>query len=94
MGVQDNRTTTQRGYGWTHQRARLQAIRGMVDGQACTRCGLPMWRAEAHTLHLDHTDDRGGYRGLAHPTCNTRAGQAKSMARRQPRAQPTRSRQW
>lgn len=93
--------TAARGYGWAHQRARQRAIAAMADGQACSRCGGPMWRSQARLLDLDHTDDRSGYRGLAHRACNRRAGQAKGMRGRTrdrsvpTAAQPTpRSRDW
>ena len=80
------RTTTQRGYGWHHQQARAKAIKQMPDGQPCTRCHQPMYRHEARLLDLDHTEDRTAYRGLAHRSCNRRAGQAKAQARRRVRA--------
>lgn len=75
-------TTTQRGYDWRHRRARALALDHLVDGQPCARCGQPMYRAEAAHLDLDHTDDRSTYRGLAHRSCNRRAGQAKAQAQR------------
>lgn len=96
----------QRGLGWTHRRARAAALSRLYDGQPCVRCGGPMYRADARLLDLDHTDDRSGYRGLAHRTCNRRAGQAVGVARRmlrrgrrlQPQMQPEqptrRSRNW
>ena len=93
-------STTERGYGWAHQQARAQAIRGMHDGDPCPRCHRPMWRAQARLLDLDHTDDRTGYQGLAHRRCNRRAGQAASMRARRPQqhtataANATRSRNW
>jgi hypothetical protein len=88
-------STTGRGYGWKHQQARADAIRNMQDGAACSRCGRPMRRSQAGLLDLDHTDDRAGYRGLAHRTCNRRAGQAKAIAhRRAAQPQHTRSRDW
>jgi hypothetical protein len=31
-------------------------------------------------LHLDHDDQRTGYRGLSHARCNLRDGQAKTTA--------------
>lgn len=88
------RTTTQRGYGWQHQQARAKAITRMYDGQPCTRCGQPMYRDEARLLDLDHTDDRTTYRGLAHRSCNRRAGQAaaqQSMRARRTTTQRTRN---
>lgn len=75
-------TTAGRGYGWGHQQARAAALRRLRDGDPCTRCGQPMSRAEARLLDLDHTDDRAGYRGLAHAGCNRSAGQAKAQAQR------------
>jgi hypothetical protein len=99
-------TTSKRGYGWAHQQARKRALAAMPDGAPCTRCGGPMWRSQGKLLDLDHTDDRTGYRGLAHRACNRRAGQAKGVRRRtwsaahlppapQPQHQPTpRSRDW
>lgn len=35
----------------------------------CARCGHPVGR----DFHLDHTDDRTGYLGPSHPSCNLRA---------------------
>ncbi len=92
-------STTDRGYGWAHQRARASALKGMADGQPCTRCHQPMWRSQAPTLDLDHTEDRSGYQGLAHRACNRRAGQAKAMRTRtqqpmRPAQHTPRSRNW
>ncbi|SFO14354.1 Recombination endonuclease VII [Actinomadura madurae] len=81
--------TTSRGYGWRHQQARRIALANMEPGQPCARCGQPMSRAEP--LDLDHTDDRAGYRGLAHRSCNRSAGAAKGNAGR---AKPVTSRRW
>jgi hypothetical protein len=75
--------TTDRGYGWTHQQARRDAIKALVDGTLCGHCRQPMWRAQSRLLDLDHTDDRTAYRGLAHRGCNRRAGQAKARQRGQ-----------
>lgn len=95
------RGTTARGYGTAHQHARRDALAQLQDGQGCTRCGRPMWRAEAQQLDLDHNTDRTGYLGLAHRTCNRRAGQTRSAQARRVRTQPatprpssTRSRNW
>lgn len=88
-------TTTQRGYGWTHQQARAAAIAHLrkTGAQPCARnCGKPVLPHQARHLDLDHTDDRTGYRGLAHRTCNRRAGQAKAQANRRTRStKPQRS---
>jgi hypothetical protein len=59
-------------------RKRLLAQLARSPGQPCARCGLPMWPSQR--LDLDHTDDRSGYLGLSHATCNRRAGQAKTAA--------------
>lgn len=90
-------TTSQRGYGRTHQQARQTALHHLQanDGLPCHHCRKPMWFAHAHALDLDHTDDRTGYRGLAHSSCNRRAGQAKTMRQRRASQQVKhRSRQW
>jgi hypothetical protein len=80
--ARSKRGTTERGYGWTHQKARQRAVRDLRDGQPCPRCGQAMWRSQAKLLDLDHTDDRAGYRGLAHRACNRRAGQAVGARQR------------
>jgi hypothetical protein len=87
--------TTARGYGQTHRLLRDAALEDLRrhDGQPCHHCGKPMWHALATYLDLDHTDDRAGYRGLAHRACNRRAGQAKAMRIRAAQ-KVTRSRNW
>ena len=89
-------STTQRGYGWTHQQTRRHALEDLRrhDGQPCPRCSKPMWHTHAKQLDLDHTEDRTGYRGLAHATCNRRAGQAKAMRLRAANKPERRSRDW
>lgn len=67
-------TTTQRGYGYAHQQLRA-ALLPQAYGSPCTRCGQTM--RQGQPLDLDHTDDRGGYRGFAHSTCNRSAGAIK-----------------
>jgi hypothetical protein len=67
------RKTTARGYGNAHQQMRkrinAQVQRGLV---CCTRCGR--WIAPGTPWDLDHSDDRNGYRGASHATCNRSAG--------------------
>lgn len=89
------RTTTQRGYGYDHQQARTAALTHLAShpGQPCTRCGQPMYIDEAMYLDLDHTDDRTTYRGLAHRSCNRRAGQAVAQQRRRTRCAPRKRKQ-
>lgn len=88
-------STAQRGYGSQHRQARIAALGDLrqYDGQPCARCGQPMWHADAAMLDLDHTEGRDGYRGLAHRSCNRRAGQAKAMRIRAAQ-QVRRSRNW
>lgn len=66
------RSTTERGYGWDHQKHRAHAIASFRSGQPCTRCGQGI--ANADDAELDHNDDRTGYRGLSHSWCNREAG--------------------
>ena len=66
-----------RGYGSTHD-ARRRQVKPLVDsGNAvCSRCGNPISPREQ--WHLDHTDDRTGYLGVAHAYCNLRAAGIKT----------------
>ena|ERR1700754_1486669 len=68
-------TTTQRGYGNTHQ-ARRKALLPSAYGTACPYCGDPMLPGQA--LDLDHTTPLvlGGVQGdrIAHASCNRSAG--------------------
>lgn len=72
------KTTTQRGYGYSHQALR-RALLPYAYGQPCPRCGGTM--KPGQKLDLDHTDDRTGYRGMAHATCNRQAGADKTNTR-------------
>jgi DNA-directed RNA polymerase subunit RPC12/RpoP len=63
--------TTSRGYGTAHQRERARLLAQFTPGDPCARCGRPM--TDPARIDLGHTDDRTGYRGLEHDTCN-RAG--------------------
>lgn len=81
--------TTARGYGHDHQKLRA-ALLPYAYGQACTRCGRTMQPGQA--LDLDHTDDRSGYSGFAHRSCNRSAGAIKGNAtRRAPRTEVSRA---
>lgn len=61
-----------RGYGADHDQLRKQwapvVAAGLVD---CSRCGKRILPGQA--WHLDHTDDRQGYRGPSHADCNLSA---------------------
>lgn len=68
--------STDRGYGSAHKRARLEWQAKVEAGVDCCLCGQPINPSES--WHLDHTEDRTGYRGAAHPKCNLRDGQRGS----------------
>lgn len=68
-------TTTARGYGWDHQRARDDQLHAAA-GQLCAHCGHPMEATQL--LDLAHTDDRAGYLGMAHARCNRQDGGRRS----------------
>ena len=85
-------STTARGYGYEHQKARRDALAALREREAagietlCARgCGHPIRTGQA--LDLDHTDDRSGYRGLSHRRCNRGAGGIKGSASRRLRRQ-------
>jgi hypothetical protein len=65
-------TRQARGYGLAHEALRAQLAPIVARGtELCARCGerITPWQA----WHLDHTDDRQGYLGPSHASCNTRA---------------------
>jgi hypothetical protein len=66
-------TTGARGYGLSHK-AERKRWEPMVDrgGVTCTRCGEPI--EPGRPWDLGHTDDRKGWTGPEHLTCNRRAG--------------------
>jgi hypothetical protein len=85
-------TTTQRGYGRTHQRARKEAFEALPEWSPCARCSKPMWKHSEDSrgrssLHYDHAED-GTYLGFSHGSCNRVAGAAKggrvAISRRKP----------
>lgn len=59
------------GYGRRHRKQRLAALASFRFGDPCARCGQPMLDPP-EKLDLDHTDDRTGYLGLSHASCNRR----------------------
>jgi hypothetical protein len=67
-------TSTQRGYGWTHQQQRAHDLANHDPADPCPRCGLPLGDGP---LDEGHTEDRAGYLGLMHQACN------RDTARRQ-----------
>jgi hypothetical protein len=64
-------TRQQRGYGAQHQRTRA-ALLPDAYGALCIHCDERMWPHQA--LALDHTEDRTGYRGIVHASCNASEG--------------------
>jgi hypothetical protein len=73
-----------RGYGTAHERERRKWARVVACGNGvCCRCGEPIPAGTASAgWHLDHTDDRLGYRGIAHASCNLKAGASLGGRRR------------
>jgi hypothetical protein len=69
--------TTKGGWGSKHQKLRKQLL-PQAYGKPCVRCGQPMqpWQE----LHLDHNDDRTGWLGFSHKSCNLRAAARKVRA--------------
>lgn len=72
-----------RGYGYAHQKLRRELL-PLAYGTDCHLCGEVM--NEGDRLHLDHTEDRSGYRGIVHDVCNVlegarRGGQRARQAR-------------
>jgi hypothetical protein len=62
-------SASQRGYGAAHQAARKRLAQLVASGLAmCARCGVPI--AAGAEFDLDHTDDRAGYLGPSHVSCN------------------------
>lgn len=77
-----------RGYGRHHQALRRQWL-AYAFGRPCPHCGEMMLTGQA--LDLDHTDDRRSYRGIAHATCNRRAGAILGNRRRRDAGRTSRS---
>ena len=83
MAGRDHRTTTQKGYGATHQRYRRRWARLLErEGELpCARCGAPV--TPTTPWDLDHDDvDRSRYIGVSHRVCNQRAGGQKAQRTR------------
>jgi len=65
-------TKQQRGYGLAHSKERARWARILARTPVpCARCGEPILVGDA--WHLDHEDDRLGYLGPSHATCNLSA---------------------
>lgn len=72
-------------YGRQHRSIR-RALLADAIGRPCVRCGKPIEAGQA--VDLDHADDGRSYRGLAHATCNRRAGQARGVLLARTRRNP------
>lgn len=64
-----------RGYGSEHRGLRADLAPKAI-GKACHFCGELM--LEGQPLALDHTEDRTGYRGMVHLSCNAADGGRRS----------------
>jgi hypothetical protein len=71
------RKTVERGYGEPHRR-KVKAEREQQWGRPCARCGYPMVKGQR--LFLDHTDDRTGYLGWSHASCDIAASNRRRAA--------------
>jgi hypothetical protein len=68
-----------RGYTNTHVAHRRQLEPLVATGQVnCCRCGQLIEPGQA--WHLDHREDRRGYLGPSHATCNLRAPRRRRTA--------------
>jgi hypothetical protein len=82
-----------RGYTNAHVARRRQLEPLVATGRvACCRCGELIHPQQ--TWHLDGRDDRRGYLGLAHATCNLRAAGIKTAQLRNANTAPRWSRIW
>jgi hypothetical protein len=64
----------------------------VASGRAvCARCLEPI--EPGTEWHLDHSDNRSGYLGVSHATCNLRDGANKTNGKRPP-APPERPYRW
>lgn len=72
MPRQGNRA--QRGYGYWHKKLRAQLLPESY-GKICDVCGHVMLPGQ--DLDLGHTDDRTGYVGMQHSSCNRTLGARK-----------------
>lgn len=70
--------TADRGYGKEHVTLRAKLL-PLAYGTPCALCGAVM--NEGDDLHLDHTEDRVSYRGMAHAACNVRDGASRGGQR-------------
>ncbi|MGO3084253.1 hypothetical protein [Ancrocorticia populi] len=96
------KSTTQRGYGYSHQKDRERLLYRHVDSTACWWCGQPMYRDRTKNpdynplskdpasgaLHADHSNPNGQADRLLHERCNKSRGHGDRDHLR-PALQPT-----
>lgn len=77
-----DRTTTERGYGWSHQQQRAYWQQRLDAGERITcrsqhcRCGgRPV---DPTNWQLGHTDDRTAWTGPENPRCNLATNRGQS----------------
>jgi hypothetical protein len=86
-------TTTERGYGWTHQQERARWQRVVDEGRAiCAKCGKAILPGQP--WDLGHTDDRTAYTGPECVKCNRSDGAARGNCARINGIQPERHQSW
>ena len=71
-------SSTARGYGTQHRKLRAQLAPAAI-GTTCHFCGQPILTGQK--VALDHTEDRTGYRGIVHLTCNAADGGRRTPRR-------------
>jgi hypothetical protein len=80
--------TVARGYGEPHRRlrAKWQTVLDLGELVPCANpsCQQPGVPVDPAWWDLGHTDDRTGYRGPEHRSCNRREGQRKAARGAQP----------
>ena len=84
-------STTQRGYGWRHQKRRDRLIKLHRDGNECEYCGRPMYRNrernfDGASLNADHEalDKANLANRLLHDTCNKKMNHADKWVKHGP----------
>jgi hypothetical protein len=71
--VRTRPTTGQRGYGLRHKQERLKWTKRVNAGLVnCARCQEPI--EAGSSWDLGHNDERTGWTGPEHASCNRRAG--------------------
>lgn len=80
---QQRGTRQQRGYDASHDRERARIAPAVERGEVpCARCGVTIRPGEQ--WDLGHTDDRTGWTGAEHASCNRSDGGRKGAQARSP----------